>query len=125
MSSLDELARDAGAEVRDQVATIEPPTPDVIARRSRRGRVATGMAAVAVLALAGVGLAVTLQDDPAPTRLQVTDDPETDHDASGQWLGGIVLQPQQQPRALRRGLRARRGSGRNWHAGLPGVLTRR
>ena len=75
--NLDQLARDAGAEVRDQVATIEPPTPDVIARRSRRGRMATGVAAIAVLALAGVGLAVALQDDPAPTRLQVTDDPAT------------------------------------------------
>ncbi len=77
MSSLDELAREAGAEVRARVATIEAPTPDVIPRRSRRGRMATGMAAIAVLTLTGVGLAVTLQDDPAPTRLQVTDDPET------------------------------------------------
>ena len=74
--SLDQRARDAGVDVRDQVATIEPPTPDVIARRSRRGRMATGLAAVAVLALAGVGLAVALQDDSASTGLKVTDDPD-------------------------------------------------
>jgi Tol biopolymer transport system component len=76
MSSLDQLARDAGAEVRDRVATIEAPTPGVIARRSRRGRVATGLAAIAVLALAGGGLAVALQDDSGSTGLKVTDDPE-------------------------------------------------
>jgi len=73
--SLDQLARNAGAEVRDQAATIEPPAPRAITRRSRRGRVATGAAAIAVLALAGARLAVALQDDTAPTRLQVTDDP--------------------------------------------------
>jgi hypothetical protein len=73
--SLDELARDAGAEVRDQAAAIEPPEAGAIARRSRRGRMATGVAAIAVLALAGVGLAVALHDDPEPSRLQITDDP--------------------------------------------------
>ena len=98
--SLDQRARDAGAEVRDQVATIEPPTPGVIARRSRRGRVATGLAAIAVLALAGVGLAVALQDDPGPTRLKVTDDPEPTtvpgvpvwYDANGLHRGDVVEQ---------------------------------
>jgi dipeptidyl aminopeptidase/acylaminoacyl peptidase len=75
--SLDQLARDAGAEVRDQTATIDAPEAGLIARRSRRGRVATGLAAFVVLALAGVGVvAVALQDDPEPTPLQVTDDPE-------------------------------------------------
>ncbi len=74
--NLDQLARDAGAEVRDRVATIEAPTPGAIARRSRRGRLATGVAAIAVLAFGGVGLAVALQDDPAPTRLDVTHDPD-------------------------------------------------
>jgi hypothetical protein len=73
--NLDQLARAAGAEVRDRVATIEPPMAGVIVRRSRRGRAVTGLAAVVVLALAGVGLAVALRDDPAPTRLQVTHDP--------------------------------------------------
>ena len=122
--NLDQLARDAGAEVRDRVATIEPPTPDVIARRSRRGRAATGVAVVVVLALAGVGLAVTLLDDPAPTRLQVTDDPATTTTlpANG-WVASF--NSISRPRALRRGLRARRGPGRNRHAGVPGVLTRR
>jgi len=75
--SLQERAGDVWTEVRQQVATFERPRADVIARRSRRGRVATGLAAVVVLALAGVGLAVTLQDDPAPTRLQVTHEPTT------------------------------------------------
>ena len=46
--TLDQLARDAGADVRDQVATIEPPTPGAIARRSRRGRMGTGLAVLAV-----------------------------------------------------------------------------
>ena len=73
--TLDQLARDAGAEVRDRVATIEAPWAGVIVRRSRRGRVATGLATLAVLALAGVGLAVALQDDSASTGLRVTDDP--------------------------------------------------
>ena len=62
--SLDQRARDAGAEVRDQVATIEPPTAGAIARRSRRGRVATGVAAVAVLALAGAGSPSPCRNDP-------------------------------------------------------------
>ena len=75
MSNLDQLARDAGAEVRDQLAFIEPPTAGAIARRSRQGRLATGLAAIAVLALAGAGLAITRQHDPEPTRLQVTDEP--------------------------------------------------
>ncbi len=100
MSSLDRLARDAGAEVRDQVATIEPPTAAAIVRRSRRGRVATGVAAVAVLALAGVGLAVALQDDPTPNGLQVTDDSESTtvpgvpvwYDARGLHHGDVVEQ---------------------------------
>ena len=86
--NLDQLARDAGADVRDQVATIEPPTPDAIARRSRRGRIGTGLAALAVLALAGVGLATALQDDPAPSRLQVTDDPGV-AGAAGQRMGCV------------------------------------
>ena len=37
---LEERARDAWTEVRQQVATIDRPTADVITRRSRRGRVA-------------------------------------------------------------------------------------
>ena len=74
--SLDERARDVWAEVSQQVATIERPSAGVIARRSRRGRVATGLATLAVLALAGAGLAVALQEDPAPTRLDVTHDPD-------------------------------------------------
>ena len=74
--SLDQRARDAGVDVRHQVATVEPPGADVIAHRSRRGRVATGLATLAVLALSGVGLAVALQDDPAPAPLEVTHDPE-------------------------------------------------
>ncbi len=75
MTSLDQLARDAGAEARDHLATIEAPAPAVIARRSRRGRLATGLAVVAVLALAGGGLALARQDDPDPTSLQIIDDP--------------------------------------------------
>ena len=65
--SLDERARDVWAEVSQQVATIERPSAGLIARRSRRGRVSTGLATLAVLALAGAGLAVALQEDPAPT----------------------------------------------------------
>lgn len=84
--NLDQLARDAGADVRDQVATIEPPTPGAIARRSRRGRMGTGLAALAVLALAGVGLAAALQDDPAPSRLQVTDDPGSQGLPANGWV---------------------------------------
>ena len=83
--SLDERARDVWADVTQQVAAIERPSAGVIARRSRRGRVATGLAALAVLALAGVGLAVALQDDPAPTPLQVTDDPEPTTTAVDGW----------------------------------------
>jgi hypothetical protein len=98
--SLDQRARDVWAEIRDEVATIEPPTASVIVRRSRRGRVATGLAALAVLALAGVGLAVALQDAPAPTRLQITDDPEPTtvpdapvwYDARGLHHGDVVEQ---------------------------------
>lgn len=56
--SLDQLARDAAAEVRDQVATIERPKAGVIVRRSRRGRVATGAAAVAILALVAGAVAL-------------------------------------------------------------------
>ncbi len=74
--SLDERARDVWAEISQQVASIERPSAGVIARRSRRGRVATGLATLAVLALAGVGVAVALQEDPVPTRLDVTHDPE-------------------------------------------------
>src|SRR4029453_6969187 len=70
-------ARDAGADLHHQVATIEPSRTGVIARRSRRGRVATGVTAIAVLALAGVGFAVAQQDDPTTTGLQVTDDTES------------------------------------------------
>ena len=86
MSSLDQLARDASAEVRDRVATIEAPTPGVIARRSRRGRAATGLAVVAVLALAGVGLAVALQDDSGSTGLKVTDDPGSQGLPANGWV---------------------------------------
>ena len=81
--SLDQRARDVWAEVREQVASIERPKAGVIARRSRRGRMATGLAALTVLALAGVGVTVALQDDPAPTPVQVTDDPETTTTSGG------------------------------------------
>lgn len=74
--NLDERAQDVWAEISQQVSTIERPSAGAIVRRSRRGRVATRLAALAVLAITGVGLAVARQDDPGPTPLQVTDDPE-------------------------------------------------
>ena len=53
--SLDERAREVWAEVRQQVSTIERPPARAIARRSRRGRVATGLAPLALLAFLGSG----------------------------------------------------------------------
>jgi len=73
--NLDQLAREAGADLRRHITTIDPPAPDAIARRSRRGRIASGLAALTVLVLAGAGLTLTLRQDTEPDRLQITDDP--------------------------------------------------
>lgn len=65
----------ADAVATPALAANEPPRTNPIIRRSRRGRIAAGLAALTVLALAGIGLAIADKNAPVAPPLALDEDP--------------------------------------------------
>jgi hypothetical protein len=70
--SLDQRARSAAADLRQQIATIEPPEHRVVLRRAtHRRRVTFAVAGLAAIAAVGLGLIAAISDEPDATTLAV------------------------------------------------------